>query len=566
MNFKHWLYLNEDTNSIPEDDGTPAFWTNIPKEKLYDVIGKFSDKKNPLEEFKNQLGRRDKTVFHSLLSTNQGFKYDNMNKANNDRSLVGDLTQKSRDYMQSKSDYVIIHFKQAREFDHFMPTDKLLLSLDQPHPNYEKKSNGKFRLIDTEAPQKIYVNVSFKDEKYMDIFKELIEYFIKNILFFRLGKFCIDPTRRETFIFYTSPIGETKIPQIQSDVGNILKKYGSKNPDNPIVVGTDSSYEDDVETGGYYIARILSILALSVNLDKKLILDNLNYALEKGLWTNKRVRTAKTIATHKQFIDFMNSKGINIKEFAEKIAKADGKTPLKMSETETSPSADEKSNEKSIETSSAGKIPLGKVHVQLVGNSLKAQGSKAMFDVRLEPNQLQQLTNLTKLENIMGNEPVKAVDYSQKGPAGLNIKQLGIADAYISKNALHLNKTQIPLNQKQVQFILNMLGMDESDFNNNKNSSVYLTAQNGKTVKISTTFFVGKNHFSDLPDFNRFYSDKQFNLKKDNDGSWTIQQNPSATNQTYLNDMPLNQPQKLTTGMKVTIGKSGKCPLSIQIK
>ena len=569
MNFKKWLLKEETT--MPEDDSTPAFWAKIPPEKLYDVIGKvYLDlkKKNPLEEFKQKLNSRDKTVFHGLLSGNVGFEYGKMNKANNDEYLVSDLTQKSRDYMESKSDYVRIHAKQTGEFDHFSPTLKLILSLDQPHPNYEKKSDGKVNSISTEAPHKIYVNVSFKDEKYMDIFKELIEYFIKNILFFKAGKFCIDPTRRETFIFYTSPIGETKIPQIRSDVGNILKKYGSKNPDNPIVVGTDSN-KDYEETGGYYIARILSIIALSANLDKKLILDNLNYALEQGLWTYKRVITAKTIATHKQFIDFMNSKGINIKEFAEKVAKADGKTPLKMSETETSSSSDEKSNEKSIETSSAGKIPLGKVHVQLVGNKLKVQGSKAMFDVRLEPNQLQQIASLTKLENIMGNEPVKPVDYSKGGrSAGIEIKRLGDAEAHISKNALHLNNIQITLNQNQIQYILNMLGMDDTAFDqgNTKNSAVKLTAENGKTVKISNNFFIGKSHFSDVPDFDRFYSERQFNLMKDPTGSWIIQHDPKATNQTYLNGTPLNQPQKLSSGMKVTVGKSGKCPLTIEIK
>lgn len=265
----------------------------------------------------------------------------------------------------------------------------------------------------------------------------------------------------------------------------------------------------------------------------------------------------------------MNSKGINIKEFAEKVAKADGKTPLKMSETETSSSSDEKSNEKSIETSSAGKIPLGKVHVQLVGNKLKVQGSKAMFDVRLEPNQLQQIASLTKLENIMGNEPVKPVDYSKGGrSAGIEIKRLGDAEAHISKNALHLNNIQITLNQNQIQYILNMLGMDDTAFDqgNTKNSAVNLTAENGKTVKISNNFFIGKSHFSDAPDFDRFYSERQFNLMKDTTGSWTIQHDPKATNQTYLNGTPLNQPQKLSSGMEVTVGKSGKCPLTIEIK
>ena len=53
---------------------------------------------------------------------------------------------------------------------------------------------------------------------------------------------------------------------------------------------------------------------------------------------------------------------------------------------------------------------------------------------------------------------------------------------------------------------------------------------------------------------------------KDPTGSWTIQHDPKATNQTYLNGTPLNQPQKLSGGMKVTVGKSGKCPLAIEIK
>ena len=113
-----------------------------------------------------------------------------------------------------------------------------------------------------------------------------------------------------------------------------------------------------------------------------------------------------------------------------------------------------------------------------------------------------------------------------------------------------------------------MLGMDDTAFDqvNTKNSAVKLTAENGKTVKISNNFFIGKSHFSDAPDFDRFYSERQFNLMKDPTGSWTIQHDPKATNQTYLNGTPLNQPQKLSGGMKVTVGKSGKCPLAIEIK
>lgn len=111
-----------------------------------------------------------------------------------------------------------------------------------------------------------------------------------------------------------------------------------------------------------------------------------------------------------------------------------------------------------------GSVYLGKVHVQLVGNTLHAQGSNASFNVRLEPDQLKQIASLDKLEAVMGVGPVTPMDFNKVARSAGAVKSLGGADVHISKDALHLNKIKIPMKPQQVQYVLNMLGMDETAF------------------------------------------------------------------------------------------------------
>lgn len=111
-----------------------------------------------------------------------------------------------------------------------------------------------------------------------------------------------------------------------------------------------------------------------------------------------------------------------------------------------------------------GAVYLGKVHVQLVGNTLHAQGSNASFHVRLEPDQLKQIASLDKLEAVMGVGPVTPTDFNKVARSAGAVKSLGGADVHISKDALQLNKIKIPMKPQQVQHVMNMLGMDETDF------------------------------------------------------------------------------------------------------
>ena len=569
MNFKEWLLTEE--NSIPEDDGTMGWWEKIPPEKLLDVFQE-KDSEFKKDEILQQIQRKDQSIFYDILKEgghlHNRINYYRFTEKPRSEIDMSSISNQMRDWANQKySDLVKVEQAQ-REFVYIYPR-KALIEKFSNHDSYAKNKNNKYEQKDKYFTTKMYLNPDVKNKNFLEITKKIIDYYVENFNFFNSMKLSTVRDRREVFVLYLSELGEKNKSKIESDFNTIIKKY-------------DPNYKESIKTGldgegdGSYnqaLIRIISVYAAAIHMDKDLIQKNLNYILSDlpkwGLSFSEGGNEwiIRNFKNYQPIMNLMQKKGININSFVDKFFDKYVKT---KDQPETSPKEPQTSPEQpQTQSDKTGAIHLGKVHVQLAGNNLKVQGSKAMFNVRLEPNQLQQIANLTKLEAVMGTDPVTPVDLSKGGiPAGISIKNLGNADVHISKTALHLNNIQIPLKLKQVQYILNMLGMDETAFEQGdmKNSVVHLTAENGKTVKIQTSFFVGKDHFSYIPDFNRFFSDKQFNLTKDPSGSWTIQHNPSATNQTYLNGMPLSQPQKLSSGMKVTIGKSGKCPLTIEIK
>lgn len=562
MNFKKWL-LSEET-TMPEDDGTMGWWQKIPPEKLLDVFAE-KDKRAEGSVFSgfNENGiilkdiqKKEKDLFRKILTKQGGYTFDYNKFVAKDTSQdvdINSLAQEIKNYVEQKYAGIITVKQKQNEFLQIDPRKKLLDKF--PNHDYWDSTTGSPK--DISFPTKMYLSPNIKSTNFLEIGKKIVDYFVENFNFFGGMKFSQDSARRELFVYYLSKLGEENKSKIESDINTMIKRY---DPNYKESIST--AVDGDDYSGNQSLARIISVYAAAIHMDKDLIQKNLDNILSIG---NVGFGTAtellmRNFKNYKPIMNLMQKKGIDINKFVDSFIKSEKK---EEKPPETSP------DKPQIQSDKTGSIYLGKVHVQLVGNNLKVQGSKAMFDVRLEPNQLQQIASLTKLEAIMGDEPVSPVDYSKGGrSAGIEIKRLGDAEAHISKNALHLNNIQITLNQNQIQYILNMLGMDDTAFDqvNTKNSAVKLTAENGKTVKISNNFFIGKSHFSDAPDFDRFYSERQFNLMKDPTGSWTIQHDPKATNQTYLNGTPLNQPQKLSSGMKVTVGKSGKCPLAIEIK
>ena len=124
-------------------------------------------------------------------------------------------------------------------------------------------------------------------------------------------------------------------------------------------------------------------------------------------------------------------------------------------------------------------IPLGNVHVQLIGRKLHVQGNKASFNIDLLAGQLNTLQGLDKLENIMGTDLVVPVDHSKharsfsnwespnlKEPISNAIKDLGTAYAKLSifgdsgSGWLFLNKVKLALTPNNVEKIKNDLGME----------------------------------------------------------------------------------------------------------
>ena len=566
MNFKEWLLLTE--NTIPEDDGTMDWWKKIPPEKLLDVFKEINPNYNFDYLLKRIQEKKEDILLNLLRSADQPLSYYDLTwkkKGQSDQRIVN-LSKILNNYVSQKYSEKLKNFEQNNEFIHLHAKRPLL----EKFPNHDRFDFGKkITPKNIFFQTKIYITPDVKSSNIVEIGEKIIDYFVENFNFFISMKFPSVSRRRELFIYYLSKLGEENKSKIESDINTMIKKY-DPNYKESISFGVDHGVEG-YGSSNEFMVRIWSAYAVAVHMDKNLIQKNLNYILSDkdrvfGLLGGNQV-LIKNFKIFKPIMDLMQKKGIHINDFLDKQSKK-YKPKDWPDEPQTQPDKPQTQPDKpQTQPDNTDAIHLGKVHVQLAGNKLKVQGSKAMFDLRLEPNQLQQIANLTKLESVMGTDLVTPVDLTKGGnPAGITIKNLGNADVHISKTALHLNKIQIPLKPQQVQYILNMLGMDQTAFEKDtKNSVLNLTAENGKTVKIYSNFFIGKDHFSDIPDFNKLYSDKQFNLIKNPSGFWTIQHNPTATNQTYLNDMPIVQPQKISSGMKITIGKSGKCPLHVKM-
>jgi pSer/pThr/pTyr-binding forkhead associated (FHA) protein len=65
------------------------------------------------------------------------------------------------------------------------------------------------------------------------------------------------------------------------------------------------------------------------------------------------------------------------------------------------------------------------------------------------------------------------------------------------------------------------------------------------------------------PDYEKFISPEQFHLFKDVSGKWIIEHYSTATNATNANGNPITAPIPVQSGMIITLGKTGKCPITL---
>lgn len=66
-------------------------------------------------------------------------------------------------------------------------------------------------------------------------------------------------------------------------------------------------------------------------------------------------------------------------------------------------------------------------------------------------------------------------------------------------------------------------------------------------------------------DYEKFMSPEQFHLRKDASGRWMIEPCASATNATNANGNPVTAPIPVQSGMIITLGKTGKCPITLNL-
>lgn len=66
-------------------------------------------------------------------------------------------------------------------------------------------------------------------------------------------------------------------------------------------------------------------------------------------------------------------------------------------------------------------------------------------------------------------------------------------------------------------------------------------------------------------DYEKFMSADQFHLFKDPSGCWMIEHCATATNATNVNGSVLSTPVPVQSGMTITLGKTGKCPITLNL-
>lgn len=96
--------------------------------------------------------------------------------------------------------------------------------------------------------------------------------------------------------------------------------------------------------------------------------------------------------------------------------------------------------------------------------------------------------------------------------------------------------------------------------------SVELAGPSGKKIKANIPTRFGRTVLKEWGgDYEKFMSSEQFNLFKDASGRWMIEHCAAAKNATNANGSPIITPIPVQSGMTVTLGKTGKCPITLKL-
>jgi hypothetical protein len=88
----------------------------------------------------------------------------------------------------------------------------------------------------------------------------------------------------------------------------------------------------------------------------------------------------------------------------------------------------------------------------------------------------------------------------------------------------------------------------------------------GAAIKAAIPTKFGRNHLKRWgEDFEKFMSPEQFHLYKDASGSWMIEHCSYAKNMTNVDGTPLSGAMPVRDGMVLTLGKTGKCPITLKL-
>ena len=60
-------------------------------------------------------------------------------------------------------------------------------------------------------------------------------------------------------------------------------------------------------------------------------------------------------------------------------------------------------------------------------------------------------------------------------------------------------------------------------------------------------------------------SNEQFRLFRSDSGGWMIEHCAGATNATNVDGAPLTGPVPVRAGMQVSLGRTGKCPITLNL-
>jgi serine/threonine protein kinase len=97
-------------------------------------------------------------------------------------------------------------------------------------------------------------------------------------------------------------------------------------------------------------------------------------------------------------------------------------------------------------------------------------------------------------------------------------------------------------------------------------STVEIVGPGGAVLKAAIPTKLGRNHLKRWgEDFEKFMSPEQFQLFKDDSGGWIVEHCSYAKNVTNVDGIPLTQATPVRDGMTLTLGKTGKCQITLKI-